>query len=185
MDRLPRPFVMVGLGLLLATTGCRSTRSEVPPGRPFAKDGQQRPAIEFSSGGHPVSAAASANFSANPNLGGTNMAAGIGSSTPRPDAADFGAPPGAYGPPGTAGMGRPGTSDPATSRASTAPAAMPPSGMPPLESPPGPGDGSPIAPDLNVSPSRAPTAESPSTVVIPPADQPGNMGKPDQMPSPM
>ncbi len=101
MDRLPRPFVACGLGLLLATAGCRSTRTEVPPGRPYAKDGQQRKAIEFSSDGHPISAAASTNFMPN-GLGGSNLASGIGSSSVRPDGAAFGAPPGAMvrrGPP--------------------------------------------------------------------------------------
>jgi hypothetical protein len=180
MDRLPRSVIACGLGLLLAATGCRSTRVEVPPGRPFTKDGQQRPAIEFSSGGHPVSAAASANFTPNGNLGGSNMAAGIGSSTVRPEGANFGAPPGAYGPPGTAGMAQPGTSDPSTSRASTAPMAMPPAGMPPLDSPPA------TMPDLNVGPPpRLEGSEAPNPVVVPPADKPGTMGAPDQMPSPM
>ncbi len=131
MDRLTRPFVACGLGLLLATTGCKSTRNEVPPGRPFAKDGQQRKAIEFSSNGHPISAAATANFMPN-NLGGSNLASGIGSSGSRPDGAAFGGPPGAYGAPGTSGMAQPGTGDPSTSRASGGSLEMPPPpGLPP------------------------------------------------------
>ncbi len=161
MDRLNRSFVACGLGLMLAATGCRTTKPEVPPGRPFAKDGQQRKAIEFSSDGHPLNGAATANFMPN-NLGGSNMASGIGAGGSRPDASAFGAPPGAYGPPGTAGMGQPGTIDPATSRASDAPAEMPPASLP--------------------APEPAPASSSPTPL---PLDKPGSMGAPDQAPSPM
>jgi hypothetical protein len=172
MDRLPRSFVACGLGLLLTSAGCKATRPEVPPGRQFTKDGQQRPAITFSSDGHPASAAASTNFMPN-NLGGSNLASGIGSGGSRPDGAAFGAPPGSYGPPGTAGAGQPpNLTDPATSRASNPPAGM----LPPLDSPP--------VPDLNVNqpPSARPV---PNQVIQAPMDKPGSMGTPDQMPSPM
>src|SRR4051812_11307623 len=100
MDRLPRSLAAYGLGLLLTSSGCRSTRPEVPPGRPFANDGRQRKAIEFSSEGHPVSAAASTNFMPN-NVGGSNLASGIGAGTSHPDPSALGVPPGAYGGPGT------------------------------------------------------------------------------------
>ena len=180
MDRLPRPMVACGLGLLLMAAGCRSTRPEVPPGRPFTKDGQQRKAIEFSSDGHPVSAAASSNFMPS-NLGGSNLASGIGAGGSRPDGAAFGAPPGSYGPPGTSGLGQPSSpSDPATSRTSGPPAEMPPAALPKMDGPP---VGLPPAPDLNVSPSPDPRP-APNQVIQAPMDKPGAMGTPDQLPSP-
>lgn len=186
MDRLSRPMVACGIGLLLASTGCRATRNEVPPGRPFTKDGQQRKAIEFSSEGHPVNASA-ASPAMSSNLGGSNLASGIGASSSRPDARNFGAPPGSYGPPGTAGLGQPPSlTDPATSRASGMPDAMPPAGLPPLSSPPvgaPPALGSPPAPDLQIAPPSA-SRPAPSQVVLPPLDAPGAMGTPDQLPSP-
>jgi hypothetical protein len=180
MDRLTRPFVACGLGLLLATTGCKSTHNEVPPGRPFAKDGQQRKAIEFSSDGHPVNAAAGPASIPN-NLGGSNMASGIGSSGSRPDGAAFGAPPGAYGAPGTSGMAQPGTNDPSTTRASGGSLGTAPPGAPPMEMP---APGSSPAPDLPVTPSRE-LQPMPSQTIIPPIDTPGAMGTPNQAPSPM
>ena len=181
MDRLSRPFVACGFGLLLASIGCRATRNEVPPGRPFSKDGQQRRAIEFSSEGHPVNAAAAAPTMPGSNMGGSNLASGIGASSARPDATNFGAPPGSYGPPGTAGLGQPPSlTDPAASRASAMPEAMPPVGLPPLGSPP---VGAPPGPDLQVPPPSA-SRPAPSQVLQPPMDSPGTMGSPDQLPSP-
>ena len=64
MDRLSRKLAASALGLLLVAPGCRMTRPEVPPGRPYANDGRQRKAIEFSSEGHPVNGAATANVHA-------------------------------------------------------------------------------------------------------------------------
>ena len=180
MDRLPRPFVACGLGLLLAAAGCKSTRNEVPPGRPFAKDGQQRKAIEFSSDGHPVSAAAGPAAMPN-NLGGSNLASGIGSNAGRPDGSAFGAPPGAYGAPGTSGMPEPGTADPSTTRATGGSLGTPPAGLPPMEMPPA---GSSPAPGPDVAPSRE-AQPMPSQTVLPSMDTPGSMGSSNQPPSPM
>ncbi len=180
MDRHSRPFVALGLSLLLAGTGCKATGPEVPPGRPFSKDGQQRKAIEFSSDGHPVNASASSPAMPS-NLGGSNLASGIGAGTSRPDAMNFGAPPGSYGPPGTAGLGQPPSlTDSAASRASAMPEPMPPVGLPPLSAPP---IGAPPGPDLNVAPPSA-SRPAPSQVVQPPMDTRGSMGTPDQLPSP-
>jgi hypothetical protein len=179
MDRLPRSFVACGLGLLMAAAGCRSTRNEVPPGRPFAKDGQQRKAIEFSQDPHPLSAAAGP--AAMPGgLGGSNLASGIGSSTARPDGSAFGGPPGAYGAPGTAGIPQPGASDPSITRSSGGSLGTPPGELPPMEAPPG-GSSPTAVPD--VSPSRE-IQPMPSQTVVPPNDSPGSMGSPNQAPSP-
>jgi hypothetical protein len=188
MDRLTRPFVACGLGLLLAAPGCKATRPEVPPGRPFAKDGQQRKAIEFSSDGHPTSAAASSNFMPN-NLGGSNLASGINAGA-RPDGAAFSGLPGAYGAPGTAGMAQPpGLNDPSATRASGMPAEMPSSGLPKMDPPPvvappaAPPAASSPGPDLGVSPPQE-ARPVPNQVIQGPMNTPGTMGTPDQMPSP-
>lgn len=180
MDRLPRTFVTLGLGLLLAGSGCRATRNEVPPGRPYAKDGQQRKAIEFSSDGHPLTGAATANFTpGGANAGG--LAAGIGSSTSRPDGSAYGGAPGAYGGPGTSGLAQPGSFDPSTTPASGGSLGTPPTGVPPLAMPP---PGASPAPDMGSSP-RGEVQPMPSQTVIPPIDNPGAMGSPNQAPSPM
>ena len=158
MDRLPRFLALCGFVVLVAAPGCRSTRPEVPPGRPFSKDGQQRKAIEFSSDGHPTSAAAS-NSLMTGGVDNSGIASGIGSRASRPDGASFGAPRGAYGAPGTSGLAQPrGQEDPATS-----PAAMPPVGMPPLDTMP---DLSSPPPDLSVPPARG-LKPSPDSMPMP------------------
>jgi len=180
MDRLTRPIVACGLGLLLVSSGCRATRTEVPPGRPFAKDGKQQKAIEFSSEGHPTSAAAGPMAMPN-NLGGSNMAAGISSSVARPEGASFGAPPGAYGAPGTAG-----TSDAATTPASGGRLGTPPDALPSAEAPPATSLPAPSALP-GPEPARLPEPSvlpMPSQTVLPPLETPGAMGTPNQAPSP-
>lgn len=184
MDRPVRVSVACGFGLLLTLSGCRTPRAEVPPGRPFTKDGAQQKAIEFSSEGHPANGAATANFMPN-NLGGSNLGAGIGAGESRPNPSAFGAPGGAYGGPGTAGLAQPpGVSDPNASRASTAPGAMPPLDSPPLDSAPAgmPPVGAPPGPDLNVTPPSRSTRPMPSQTVQPSIDTPGQVGTPDQSP---
>jgi hypothetical protein len=189
MDRFARPFLVCGLGLFLASSGCRSTKPEVPPGRPFAKDGQQRQAIQFSSEAHPPTAQGSAPYMP-ANLGGSNIAAGIGTPGGRPDGMSYGGPEAAYGPPGSAGAQPSPTSlgDPSTIRASTNPSASipltgtPPPGAPPLNLPPlgSPSGGSAPStlPDLNVTPPReAPPVGSQAN--------PDSNDKPGALPNPM
>jgi hypothetical protein len=183
MDRFPRTLAACGLGVLMAAAGCRSTRPEVPPGRPFANDGRQRKAIEFSSEGHPVRADAAVGYPPTGGAGGvTSLANGIGTGASRPDPAAFGAPPGAYGGPGTSGLGQPPSLTPATSDPAAMPAAMPPppSTSPTTNSPPA---GLPPAPMLEVAPPSLSTP-APNQVIQGPPDTPGKMGRPDQMPSP-
>ncbi len=193
MDRLPRQFVAAcALGLLAAGTGCRSTRPEVPPGRPFASDGRQRKAIEFSSDGHPMSAAATANLMPNNADGGSRLAKGIDAGT-RPDGSNFSGVPGGYGPPGTSGragdpgLGAPPKIDP---QPMDDPGAMPAS-MSPAPKPSAPPSDMPTMPDLTPDPAPAPApaasrgeTTSPSQT-IQAAPTPGRMGGLDQMPSPM
>src|SRR5947209_2962880 len=49
MDRLNRLVMGGGLGLILAASGCRTPKSEVPLGRPIANDPGANPPVSFSS----------------------------------------------------------------------------------------------------------------------------------------
>src|SRR5207248_3121229 len=49
MDRLNRSLIACGLGLILAASGCRSPRSDVPPGRQYMKDGREVAPLGLSS----------------------------------------------------------------------------------------------------------------------------------------
>lgn len=181
MDRFPRMLAAGGLGLLVTAAGCRSTRPEVPPGRPFANDGRQRKAIEFSSEGHPVRADAAAGYSGDTGKGVTNLANGIGTGASRPDPAAFGAPPGAYGGPGTAGLGLPPSLNPSPSDPAAMPAALPaPTTAAPSAAAPA---GLPPAPDLEMAPPSL-SRPAPNQVIQEPMTTPGTMGRSDQLPSP-
>ncbi|WP_422930174.1 hypothetical protein [Singulisphaera sp. PoT] len=87
--------------LLSMGTGCRSTRSEVPPGRPYSGDGRQAPPIGFSSDPRPLpNNAAGLTPGVIPNTSGK-----FGTPTPG-DSGRYGIPTdGAYGPPGTSPLG--------------------------------------------------------------------------------
>ena len=49
MDRLTNLALVGGFGLILAATGCRSPKSEVPLGRAVVKDPAAMPQVQFSS----------------------------------------------------------------------------------------------------------------------------------------
>ncbi len=122
MDRQTRRLAGCGLMFVLAASGCRSTRSEVPPGRQYAGDGRQVPSVGFSSDPHPTGANGLGSMPGGP---GT-MPGQYG--TPPPATPNYGMPTGnAYGPPGQAPAG-PGTAAPLFSEPTTAP---PPVGAPP------------------------------------------------------
>jgi hypothetical protein len=161
MDRLPRLLAACGLGLLLTSSGCRSTRNnEVPPGRPYSSDGRQRKPIEFSSEGHPINGATTAVFQPDvtPNM---KPGSGVGAGGRNAGSTPFGAIPGpAYGGPGTAGLGEPPT-----------PSAPAPAELTPASD-------SPASPELSVEP------PSMSQTVAPSLDTPGTMGRPGDLPSP-
>ena len=57
MDRLSRVMAVGSLALVLGSgltaSGCRSMRSEVPPGKPYSTTGGQPPTVGFSSAPHP------------------------------------------------------------------------------------------------------------------------------------
>jgi hypothetical protein len=104
MDRLNRALAGASLALALtvvtSASGCRSMRSEVPPGRPFTPDGQQTPPIGFSS--TPGTPALSG-LPTSPGTGAPGSAGQLG--TPAPGANPYGAPTGnTFGPPGTSGL---------------------------------------------------------------------------------
>lgn len=130
MDRLNRTLGGCGLALLMAATGsgCRSTQSQVPPGRPYTNDGRQGAPVGFSSEPHPMSGAASTPVM--PYAGAAPGTTGqLGTPTPG-GGASFGAPTGhMYGPPGSSPLGSAagqspamGSSAPGSDGASTSPA---------------------------------------------------------------
>ena len=137
MDRLRR--ILAGgtlammLGTVVAASGCRSTRNEVPPGPKYPTTGEPS-AAGFNSAPHPYNALSSP-YATNPSIAGAGQpgmsgSPGLGSSTPGsgmdamppgmgsgaspsglgtplPGSPGMGQPtPNAYGPPGTSGIGR-------------------------------------------------------------------------------
>jgi hypothetical protein len=99
MDRLKGALVlMCGLGLVASGSGCRSTHSEVPPGRKYMQDGRQMPPVGFSTEPHP--ATSGGGF---PNGAPGSLPSATGSmATPPLGAGSYGAPTDhGYGPPAT------------------------------------------------------------------------------------
>jgi hypothetical protein len=98
MDRLNRTVAGCGLTLVLAAAGgCKSTRPEVPPGRPYTSDGRQVPPIGFSSDPHAMTGpgiVAGSGASGGPQFGtpGSATSANMGAPTMNQ-----------FGPPGTSG----------------------------------------------------------------------------------
>jgi hypothetical protein len=100
-------------GVLLCTEGCRSTRSEVPAGKPYQTTGAAPPTVGFSQEPRPSTASGMAGLYGNRGPGalvqdGRMPAAGQGATlygTPTPGTS-LGLPTAnQYGPPGTAGTG--------------------------------------------------------------------------------
>jgi hypothetical protein len=142
MDRRTRRLVGCGLALaiLLPGAGCRSMRSEVPPGRPFSPDGKQQPPIGFSSQPNPVDGLSGLHNTAP----GTGASTGqLGMPSAGPSASTYGVPSGNFGPPGSSTLGQaptgtgganPSTALPQTGTGATGAAAgatTQPGGMPP------------------------------------------------------
>lgn len=106
-----RLALMAG-GVLLCAEGCRSTRSEVPPGKPYQTTGGAPPSVGFSSEPHPNPATGMAGLHGNM-APGSLVQDGRGPSAPSGDMVygtptqgtpNLGAPTdNRYGPPGTAG----------------------------------------------------------------------------------
>ncbi len=170
MDRLTRSLAFCGFGLLLTASGCKMTRPEVPPGRPYAKDGRQRPAIDFSSAGHPVDGSAMTNMVPD-SAGASKLGQGLGSGMGRPGAPlipedvagvrpDRNPSDGAVLPAGSDPMPR-SSNDPNPNPSTTPPTTLPP--------------------DAEPKPEIAPPA---SQAVVPSMDSPGRMGRANDFPSP-
>jgi hypothetical protein len=108
--------------LLLIPAGCKSTKSEVPPGRPYQTTGAP-PSVGFSSDAHPSTAGGMAGLYGNKGPGSfaqdaQNSAApsrDITYGMPAPGATNLGAPTdNLYGHPGTAGTSASAPSDSAS-----------------------------------------------------------------------
>lgn len=116
---MDRPHLIVplrGLGLIilsaaLGSAGCRSTRSEVPPGKPYQTTGGAPPSVGFSNEPHPSTAAGMAALYGNGGPGalsrdgkGTASGDDLTFGTPTSGSSNLGAPTdNRFGPPGTAG----------------------------------------------------------------------------------
>jgi hypothetical protein len=115
MDRLKLTLTGCGLAVLLAASGCRNLRSEVPPGRPFSSDANQAPTVGFSSDPHPgLNPGAGAMPGAPGTVPGMTSESAGKYGTPAPGASDnYGAPTAnSYGPPGTSPLGMPPSAGP-------------------------------------------------------------------------
>jgi hypothetical protein len=117
---MDRPYLVVSVRNLscmlmlvaLGSAGCRSTRSEVPPGKPYQTTGGGPPTVGFSNEPHPSTATGMAGLYGNKGPGAL-IGDGRGSSTPgedvtygtpAPGTPNLGAPTdNRYGPPGSAG----------------------------------------------------------------------------------
>lgn len=131
-----RSGLYLGLFAISMAAGCKSTRPEVPPGRPYTPDGRQKPAVGFSTEPRPLTTDPTATPT------GIGRGAGLANRSegsplglpPGMQGNNFGTPPGGnFGPPGTAGLSQPPSlSDPAAAQTSApAPAVAPPGLMPP------------------------------------------------------
>lgn len=103
----------LGGGLLLltltASLGCRSTKSEVPPGRPYARTGAQPPSVGFSSEPHPaVANGASTSYNIGPGAADDDPLASRAKrsvyGTPTPGERVSRPTENTYGPPGSSGL---------------------------------------------------------------------------------
>ena len=173
MDRPHRPLAAVVLALTTLAPGCRSTRPEVPPARPYTSDGRQRKPIDFSSESHPLSGAATAVMQPNMTPGNRMGSPSMGRSRDE-SATPFGAMPGpSYGGPGTSGLGEPPSPLPAPG----------PLSAPTEEPTAAPAAASPAPPTLDLP---APTLDlpAPSVTVGGETSRAGVMGRATDLPSP-
>ena len=114
--RLAGQLALLAGGLLLCTQGCRSTKSEVPAGKPYQTSGTP-PTVGFSKEPNPTTAAGLNGLYGNKGPGalvsdgrGTPSSSGdVVYGTPSPSSANMGAPTdNLYGRPGTSGSASPG-----------------------------------------------------------------------------
>jgi hypothetical protein len=120
MDRLSRVLAVASMalvsGAVLTASGCRSMRSEVPPGKPYSTTGGQPPTVGFSSDPHPNTGVAPGMYGGGLNRGATSpdgnqsVSASNGMmpqlGTPAPNPGNYAAPTdNKYGPVGSAPTG--------------------------------------------------------------------------------
>ncbi|MDR3635209.1 MAG: hypothetical protein P4L84_15500 [Isosphaeraceae bacterium] len=108
MERRLRKWAGCGLLVVLASAGCRSMHSSVPPGPKFSPDGRQQPSVGFSNDAHAPNQVGNpalnpmANMAPGGSVSGLSGAPQVG--TPGVNGGNFGVPAGAaYGQPGTSG----------------------------------------------------------------------------------
>ena len=158
MDRRERMLTGLGLTIALAlgAPGCRTPRSEVPPGKAFSGSGQAQPqagAVGFGSAPHGPNGFAGLPSGSGEGLPGSNAAGQLG--TPAPGVGNYGAPTNnTYGPPGTSSLATPPSSS------LGAPSMSPPVGSDPAVGLPQTGTGptGPAAGLSPITPSSAPAA---------------------------
>jgi hypothetical protein len=111
VDSIPKLACLLAV-LFLGCAGCRSTRSEVPPGKPYQTTGSTPPSVGFSSEAHPSTATGMAGLYGNKGPGALVQdvqssaapSAGVTYGIPAPGATNLGAPTdNRYGPPGSSG----------------------------------------------------------------------------------
>ncbi len=134
MDRLSRIVTRGGLALVLgsmvSSLGCRSMKSEIPPGKPYSTTGAPTPNVGFSSDPHPNAGGAAGLYNngvqqasgASGLPGGVQPASGdsVGNPVEMTGRPQYGTPinnknsytdavpaTGRYGPPGTSGISSP------------------------------------------------------------------------------
>lgn len=128
MDRLKRLVAGVGLSISVAAcvSGCKTPRSEIPPGKRFLGSGQPQAPLNF--GSQPGGPGGFSGLSGAPVDGGPGQNGPGQFGTPPPASSTFGVPnTAAFGAPGTSGLasppasslgapgiGAPGMSNPAT-----------------------------------------------------------------------
>jgi len=196
MDRFSRSIALsaCGFGLLLTVAGCRMTRPEVPPGRPYSSDGRQRPAIGFSSEPHPADGSAMTQIIPD-SPGGSKLGAGARAGRPEPSPL-LGGGSAQFGPPGTSGRDESvGGENSATIGRTTSASdeAVLPAGLPDDLSPPSidpnprPASDPATAPSPpDAQPQPQPDPQTPTSQVIgrDPNLSAGRMGRTNDFPSP-
>jgi hypothetical protein len=128
MDRLNRSLLAGRMAVAIVvffgcSQGCRSTHSEVPPGKPYQTTGGAPPTVGFSNDPHPSLATGPAYLYSNrgpgsqvqDGRGDSSNAGGLMLGTPTQGPAALGMPTdNRYGPPGTASTGDPSSAGSST-----------------------------------------------------------------------
>jgi hypothetical protein len=163
MDRRDRMWTgfsaLLALAVSCTAMGCRSTRSEVPPAKPFSGVGQAPSGVGFGSAPHNGTGFAALPNGTGEGLPGRNNGTGQ-FGTPLPGSTNYGAPTNnAYGPPGTSSLATPPASSLGAPSSAMPSASDPTTGIPQSGTgATGPAAGlSPISPSSSTSQFPVPT----------------------------